>query len=329
LPPWGLAGVARFEGLALEKFGGSDFLGPLSGELKLAIDREGYRGIGTVLPPRLEAGSLDVDIDSIYSRGVLSLRRVTLATANRSLRAELDGSVTLLEAGPQLALNGRWESFRWPLKPGPAVVTSPRGTLSLNGLQPYRLDVAARVLAGSLPPADVEVRTVLNPGRLDIVEAKAAILRGTARLRGEVEWKPSERWSINGVAQNIDPSGIRADLPGSLAFRLDARGSGFGKSGITDIDVRDLTGRVRGTAARGQGSVRLSGDTIGPTISASSRRVAAEKFEPRVRCGARRAACCSSSTHEVEASPCKAWKLALSRPRSISTRAADRRPKRW
>jgi translocation and assembly module TamB len=263
LPPWGLAGVARFEGLALEKFGGSDFLGPLSGELKLAIDREGYRGIGTVLPPRLEAGSLDVDIDSIYSRGVLSLRRVTLATANRSLRAELDGSVTLLEAGPQLALNGRWESFRWPLKPGPAVVTSPRGTLSLNGLQPYRLDVAARVLAGSLPPADVEVRTVLNPGRLDIVEAKAAILRGTARLRGEVEWKPSERWSINGVAQNIDPSGIRADLPGSLAFRLDARGSGFGKSGITDIDVRDLTGRVRGTAARGQGSVRLSGDTIG------------------------------------------------------------------
>jgi len=263
LPPWRLTGAVRFEALELEKFGGSDFLGPLSGALELDIDREGYRGKGQVLPPRLESGPLDVSIDSLYSRGVLSLRQVTLATASRSVRAELDGSVTLRDAGPELALKGRWDSFRWPLKPGPAVVTSPRGTISLNGLQPYRLDVTARVLAGTLPPADVQARTVLNPGRLDIVEVKAALLRGTARLNGEVEWKPNERWRIAGLARDIDPSGVRADLPGSLAFRIEARGNGFGKSGVVDIDVRNLTGRLRGTAARGEGSVRLSGDTVG------------------------------------------------------------------
>ena len=230
LPPWRLTGAARFEALELQKFGGSDFLGPLSGALELDIDREGYRAKGQVLPPRLESGPLDVSIDSLYSRGVLSLRQVTLATASRSVRAELDGSVTLRDAGPELALKGRWDSFRWPLKPGPAVVTSPRGTISLNGLQPYRLDVTARVLAGTLPPADVQARTVLNPGRLDIVEVKAALLRGTARLNGEVEWKPNERWRIAGLARDIDPSGVRADLPGSLAFRIEARGNGFGKS---------------------------------------------------------------------------------------------------
>ncbi|MFM8517644.1 MAG: translocation/assembly module TamB domain-containing protein [Nevskiaceae bacterium] len=263
LLPWGLTGIARFEDLALERFGGSDFLGPLSGQLDLSIDRDGYRGKGRVLPPRLAAGSLEVSIDSLYSRGVLSLRNVTLATADRSLSAALEGSVTLRDAGPELALNGRWESFRWPLKPGPAVVTSPRGTLSINGLQPYRLDITARVLAGTLPPADVQARTVLNPGRLDILEAKAGVLRGTARLSGEVEWKPAERWRVRGLAQNIDPAGVRADLPGSLTFRLDARGSGFGKNGVVDLDVLNLTGQVRGTAARGQGSVRLSGDTLG------------------------------------------------------------------
>jgi translocation and assembly module TamB len=263
LPAWRLTGVVNFETLRLEKFGGADFPGPLSGALELDIDRAGVRAKGQVLPPRLESGPLDVSIDSLYSRGVLALRRVTVATASASVRAELDGSVTLRDAGPELALKGRWDSFRWPLKPGPAAVTSPRGTIVLTGLRPYRLAVTARVLAGALPPANLQASTVLNAGRLDIVEAEAALLGGSVRLKGEVEWKPGQRWQVAGLARDIDPSGVRADLPGSLAFRIEARGNGFGKSGVVDVDVRNLAGQVRGTAARGQGSVRLSGDTVG------------------------------------------------------------------
>jgi hypothetical protein len=52
----------------------------------------------------------------------------------------------------------------------------------------------------------------------------------------------------------LNPAQLRPDLPGRLDFNFGARGEGFG-GGTLDVDVRELRGTLRGTAARGSGSV--------------------------------------------------------------------------
>jgi hypothetical protein len=76
LPPWSVRGDAEVSNLDLRKFGGGAFLGLIGGKLALAIDKEGYRCAGQPAAAGLAAGSIDVDFDGQYSRGILTARRI-------------------------------------------------------------------------------------------------------------------------------------------------------------------------------------------------------------------------------------------------------------
>ena len=83
-----------------------------------------------------------------------------------------------------------------------------------------------------------------------------------AALVGGVSWQPREAWRLKGPVRGLNLGKLRPDLPGSLDFTVDARGTGFGATQIIDVDVTALSGRLRGTAARGSGSVRYARDTL-------------------------------------------------------------------
>ncbi len=262
LPPWSVRGDAEVSDLDLRKFGAGAFLGLIGGKLAVAIDREGYRAQGKLLPPGLAAGPIDVDFDGQYSRGVLTARRIGLRHPGAGTRVDLAGTIAVTDLGPQLDLAGTWQQFRWPLADPTPSVSSSRGRLTLSGTGPYAISAAGDARVGALPTIKADVIARLHPGHLEITSAVASTLGGTGNLKGDVAWRPAERWRLAGTVRGLDPGQWRADLPGRLDFALDARGRGFGPRSILEVDVQRLSGRLRGTAARGAGKLTFSGDTL-------------------------------------------------------------------
>jgi translocation and assembly module TamB len=88
----------------------------------------------------------------------------------------------------------------------------------------------------------------LDDGAVDLYD-------GHAKVRGEVTWSPiqSQSWSLESELADVSLGAVRADLPGRLSFSVSARGDSFASTQDLDIDVRDLTGTVRGQPARGSG----------------------------------------------------------------------------
>ena len=262
LLPWSVRAEAKVADLDVRKFGGSAYLGLIDGTLELEIDRNGYRAQGSLLPPGLAAGALEVDFDGRYSQGVLTAKRIGLRHAPSGTRAVIDGSITTTEAGLWLDLAGDWQQLRWPLADATPPFTSERGRFTLRGAGPYELTAQGAARIGALPVMQTTLESILQPGRLQLSRIEVQALAGTGTLTGEVEWRDAQRWRIAGPVRGLDPGKYRAALPGRLDFELDVRGRGFGTGGTIDIDIKNMQGRLRGTAARGSGRLSLAGETL-------------------------------------------------------------------
>lgn len=262
LLPWSVEGEATLAGLDLRKFGGSAFLGLIDGTLELEIDRNGYRAQGTVLPPGLAAGALEVDFDGRYSQGVLTARRFGVRHAPSGARAIIDGSVTGTETGLQLDLAGDWQQLRWPLADVTPPFRSERARFTLAGPGPYELTVQGDAKIGALPMIQAALAATLQPGRLLLSRVEVEALAGTGNLTGEVEWRDAQRWRLAGAVRGLDPGQYRSGLQGKLDFELDTRCRGFAADSPIDVEIKKIDGQLRGAPARGGGRLSLAGSTL-------------------------------------------------------------------
>jgi len=262
LAPWSVRGEASVANLDVRKFGGSAFLGLIGGNVSIIADRDGYRVTGRLLPPGLEAGPIDVSFDGFYFRNVLTARRITLAHAGANTQAEIFGTFTPTEEGLVLDLEGRWTKLRWPLADTTPALDSTRGQFTFRGYGPYAISAKADARIGALPRIEANLEATLEPGRFELTSIEARALDGSASLTGEIAWRPSERWQISGPVRGVNPGNIRSALPGNVNFSLDARGRGFGARSTIDVEVKNLSGRLRGTPARGSGALTVAGDML-------------------------------------------------------------------
>jgi translocation and assembly module TamB len=288
LAPWGLTGRAKIDDLDLAEFGGGDALGILSGELTLQLDREAYRAKGLLEAAGLGVGPVDVDVEAMYADREVALRRADLRHTASGMRASATGTVTLAEGDTLVDLKGGWQDLRWPLVGAQApAVTSPSGRYTLAGRGPWAVTTEGRFEVPGLPPIDETMAGTLHPERLVIDRSEIRAFDARAALTGEVSWKPREAWRLKGPVRGLNPGTLRPDLPGALDFLVDARGSGFGDAQVIDVEVTRLSGRLRGAAASGAGSLRYARDTLAfrkVDVAAGGFRVALDgELSPRRR----------------------------------------------
>jgi len=262
LAPWRLEGNATVAQLDVRKFGGSNFLGLIDGAVSIVANRDGYRVTGSLIPPGLAAGPIEVDFDGFYFRNVLTARRITFVHRDAGTQVDLSGTITPTDTGPLLDLDGQWTKLRWPLGDNTPTFDSRRGLFTLKGNAPYAIAAVADVRAAALPRIDIDIAATLKPGRLLLSRITAKALDGIAELDGEVAWKPQESWQINGAVLGLNPGTVRSALRGQLNFALDAQGLGFGNRGAIDVSVKNLVGTLRGTPAQGSGELSIVRDTI-------------------------------------------------------------------
>ena len=251
---WEFAGTADVVDLDLTAFGSGDALGIISGELEVTASAEGYRAKGSLTPAALEAGAFDVTFDGLYRARELTIRTATARHPPSGSRIATRGNVELTDDGPQLDLQGDWATFRWPLS-GDAAFSSPAGRYTLRGTKPWQVTAEGSVVPTDFQEIPFTVTGALAGDRFDIASAELQVLQGRATLSGFAQWNPQQQWQVAGKATDINPASVRADVPGRLNFDFKAAGAPFGALAALDVTLDNLTGRLRGTAASGQGQI--------------------------------------------------------------------------
>ncbi|MCG5501447.1 translocation/assembly module TamB domain-containing protein [Ectothiorhodospira lacustris] len=142
------------------------------------------------------------------------------------------GSLTLAEG--RLVTRGRPDAYTLNLDTAVTLDQWPTLTLSL----------AAEGDMESLHPTPLSIRS--EAGDLD--------------LSGRVTWHEGLAWALDLQGRNLEPGRFVADLPGRLQLGLRSEGRLDDTRGvITRIDLRELSGNLRGFPVRGQGRIDVTG----------------------------------------------------------------------
>jgi translocation and assembly module TamB len=259
---WHWVGDAVVQSFDLRAWGVNSPLGSIAGHVAGSGDETGFNAHGPVNPTGLRAGVFEVQFNGNYAAHVLTARRMEARHLASGAHASAAGTIGIVDNGPRLDLEGEWSDFRWPLA-GREAVRSATGSFALSGLMPYRVRVSGRGRAAELPEMNVQASGTLGKDGLTFDPAEVDLFGGHASVSGSVLWSPSESWSVNGPATGINPAALRADLAGSVSFVLAASGRGFDPRGELTASVSDITGRLRGLAVSGGGTLRHGGTTWG------------------------------------------------------------------
>ena len=256
---WHWSGQGKVTNLDLRAWGGGGALGRIFGELSVKGDANGFESRGPLTSEGLRAGAFQTVFAGNYADRTITTSRFEVTHIASRAHVDGAGSITIVTGGPQLDLHGRWRDFRWPLVGENAVVKSAAGEFSIGGIRPFNVRTVGPIEPAGLAPMQVEMEGKLGTDKLVVSNAAVEAFDGNAVLSGEVAWSPQERWSVMGNASDINPGRLREDLPGKLNFLFAAEGLGFGENGDFSVDVRNLSGRLRGNAASGGGRIANKG----------------------------------------------------------------------
>ncbi len=293
---WNWSGDAKVTHLDIRAWGGGGALGRIHGELRVKGDASGFEGRGPMISDGLRAGAFDTVFVGNYADRTIQVAHVEATHQASKAHVEGEGAIRIVPGGPDLNLHGTYRDFRWPLTGETAAVKSAGGEFSIRGVRPFDVRMAGPIEAGGLAPMQVEMEGKLAADRLSVTTADVEAFDGQAVVSGEAVWSPKERWAVAGRASDINPAHIRPDLPGSLSFQFAAEGLGFGTRGDLSVDVRGLTGRLRGSPASGRGALPARARRGSWTTSVL--RSVAPGFRPMAR-SMRRWTCVSPSKQKT------------------------------
>jgi translocation and assembly module TamB len=123
--------------------------------------------------------------------------------------------------------------------------------------------LGGRGRAAGLPEMTVAANGTLGKDAVTFDPAEVDLFGGHASVSGKVVWSPSESWSVTGRATGINPGELRGDLRGSVSFAFAAAGRSFDTRGELSASFSEISGRLRGLAASGGGTLTHSGTTWG------------------------------------------------------------------
>ncbi|HUI60734.1 MAG TPA: translocation/assembly module TamB domain-containing protein, partial [Steroidobacteraceae bacterium] len=246
--------------LDVTTWGGSPVLGLLSGQLAAQGDQDGFSARGPVVSTGLKVGSFDAAFAGAYANHVLTATHMELTHHDTGAHAEGAGTIEVVRNGPRLDLHGTWHEFRWPLIGRDVPFHSASGEYRVSGTWPYSVSLNGMATVRDLPEMPARVEGNLAKDRFTFNSADADLYDGHANVHGVVTWTPLQTWSATGHISDVNPGRLREDLPGKLTFNIAAEARGF-EGNDYSVDIRDITGKLRGVAASGGGRIVRTGAT--------------------------------------------------------------------
>jgi translocation and assembly module TamB len=260
--PWHWEGSAQVHSFDLGVWGLHTALGILTAQLGLHADSSGFTARGSAVPTGLHVGAFYGEFDASYANRLLTVKHVDLTHRSSGAHATGSGAIGIEPGGPRLDLKGTWRDFQWPLVGKEIPFRSASGHYVIEGTLPYSVHLDGVATVAGLPTIPARVEGTLGKDRVEFRNANLDAYDGHAILDGEVVWAPQQKWIVDGAITDVNPGHIRDDLPGSISFALAAEGRGFSNNADLSVEVRNLSGKLRGVAASGGGKLTRSAGTL-------------------------------------------------------------------
>ncbi len=159
-----------------------------------------------------------------------------------------------------LHLNAEWQALTWPQDGSSPALTSPQGSVQLQGtLAELDYALASALTSPELPT--VETLTlrgqVIDFAATQLEQFDIATLGGTIQGHGELVWSPLLRGAVEVQWTALDPGHYDADWPGQLDGHLKAHGYYSDDDWGAELDLVNLSGQLRDYPLSGHGQVQL------------------------------------------------------------------------
>jgi translocation and assembly module TamB len=250
---WHWQGNALVHDLDVTAWGGNRILGLLSGQLALKGNANGFALHGPLDSSGLKVGIFDTEFEGAFANHVLWAHHIGITHRGSGAHTNAGGTIEVIPKGPRLNLRGNWHDFQWPLVGKTVPFHSASGDFTVAGTWPYAIHASGMAQAKALPSMPATIDGALAKDRFTFGKADVDLYEGHAVLSGEAVWSPKDSWSVAGHLSDVNPAFLRADLPGKVNFSVAAQGQGFDGKGDFSVDVRDISGHLRGVPASGGG----------------------------------------------------------------------------
>jgi translocation and assembly module TamB len=250
-------GHATFAGVPLREFnpGWPDVVA--SGAVQGGGRAADFSAQGRVRAVTSAWGTLDTDFDLTQGMDGWTLHRMEVAPVGRPTRVTLTGR--LGPHGGPMRVAGAWRDLEWPLR-GRPTLTSPRGTLTLNGAPSRYAFVARAEVASPRIVAGAWNMRGRGDGRgANVEDLSTPVMGGRLAGRGRFDWRPDVRWRMALAGSGLYPGTKWPALAGrvDLAGVSEGRVTRGGAVGTARIDR--LAGTAGGRPVSGLGTLQLAG----------------------------------------------------------------------
>ncbi len=240
-------------------FDGSPWLAPgqlpaLSGSISVDAGARGIGVDGMLTSPAAGAEVVRVHGSALYAGDTLELVSLRAWMPRTGASITGSGTVGFAEHATRLAIAGEWTRLRWPLT-GDPTVTSPSGSIRLEGAMPYQFELTAVAQGPGLPVADFSASGQVDREWLAVDRIDGSLLRGRITGSGRLSFGDDQAWHAIVQGRGLDLSGVREDLSGLIDVDGRIEGRGFSADGPWTARLSRLSGELRGRKLTASGAV--------------------------------------------------------------------------
>jgi translocation and assembly module TamB len=232
----------------------------VSGSIAVDARADGIGVDGMLTSPAAGPEVIRVHGSARYSDRTLDLVSLRLWMPRPGASLEASGSVRFGDGAPSVAMNAEWTALRWPLA-GDAMVESRSGSCTLKGAMPYRYELRAELQAPTLPAADVSVSGLLDRDALVVERMDGSLMGGKLGGSGRVSFHDDQAWQATVDGSGLDLAALRKDLSGRIDVAGRIEGRGFSSAGPWTARLSKLSGKLRGNALTGSGTIAYGNGT--------------------------------------------------------------------
>lgn len=193
--------------------------------------------------------------------GHWALEQLTMQQLQGSAHLTLQGEAALAEGQPQFTLAGAWRDLAWPLT-GTPQASSERGRLSLAGTaENYRLEVSSALAGQDIPTSTWYLAGLGDSTQFGLEKLEGRLLDGSVAGSGNVRWAPALAWQLQLKGKSLNLAAQWPEWPGVLSFSTVTRGVLEDSGPAMMVDLKTLSGSLRGYPVAAHGKVQGQNST--------------------------------------------------------------------
>ncbi len=236
---------------------------PASGEIRIAGQIEEFTSSGTVRGRAPEVGPAVVSYQVSRDGAAWRIAKADVSLPGTPTRLGAKGLITLRDKTFDFDGDASWQNLRWPLRGGPTLVASSRGTAKVSGnADDYKAEVQADLTqapGGDILPGRWVVAGQGDSTHFRFAKLQGGLLGGRVGGTGEVAWAPQVRWTANLRADGIEPARLSPEFPGRLSFTASTRGRLEEGGPVGTVEIPRFAGVLRQQPVSGTAGLRMAG----------------------------------------------------------------------